>query len=208
MLQTGRIAAVGAVVALLGAAPAVAQRYDEGARYRDHGPVLYGLAGGFSALADLTQQGASFKTGYDVGGGVGYQFNRNVALRANLNFSRAQATASPLSPVDGQNFNRYFYDLDLQVRYPTSIGLAPYAVLGGGAVTIDPRSTSRSSFTRLTGKVGAGLGYHFANTGASLFAEWDGWFYDWNRDLVSLEPTDITRTQFDTAWTGGLRFGF
>lgn len=199
MLRINKALALGGLFALLAAAPAAAQGDDM--RYRDQGVILYGLAGGYTPLTDLNAVGGDFETGFGLGGGVGYQINRNLALRGTFHFTRSRAQAPSLPLIDGQDYDRYFYDVDLQVRYPTRVGLAPYVVLGGGAVTLDPQTGGMDSFTKLAGKVGAGLSYHFRESGASLFAEWDGWFYDWDR-------SDVDRTQFDTAWSGGVRFTF
>src|SRR5207245_9978415 len=88
-----------AVLAVL-AAPAVAQ--DES----QNGPavVLSVNGGGFSPLAHLDEPGlVDFKTGFNVGGGLGYQFNRYVALRGNFTFARAEGrdTSAVLSPIPG-----------------------------------------------------------------------------------------------------------
>jgi opacity protein-like surface antigen len=200
MLRISKALALGGIFTLLGVAPAFAQ-YDEGARYRDQGVMVYGLAGGFTALSDLNALEDSFKTGFSLGGGVGYQINRHLAVRGNLDFSRAKADTPFTPPIDNQDYDRYFYGVDLQVRYPTRSGLAPYAVIGGGGVTIDPQIAGMDTFTKPAGKVGAGIGYHFRNSGTSVFAEWNGWVYDWDRN-------DVNRTQFDTTWSGGLRFTF
>jgi len=58
-----------------------------------------------------------------------------------------------------------------------------------------------------SGPVGAGIEYHFRDSGVSLFAEWDGWVYDWDHDAAG-PGTSVDKTQFDTSWTGGLRFTF
>jgi len=210
----GLVAAIG----VLSGVQAVAQ--DDDGRFRDHGPILYGSAGGFSTFSDVTNRGLDFNTGYNFGAGVGYQLNRSVAIRANFAFTRAQlqtssgttSTTGPSASVfDGQDFDKYFYGADLELRYLSHIGLAPYAVLGGGGVTVDPRFPGMSSFTKPAGKVGAGLGYTFPHSGASLFAEWDGWIYKWDRDTQLLDTVSAAnndKTQFDTTWSGGLRFVF
>jgi opacity protein-like surface antigen len=200
MLRTSKALALGGILTLLGAAPALAQ-YDEGSRYRDQGAMVYGLAGGYTTLTNLDALQDSFKTGFNLGGGVGYQINRHLAIRGNLDFSRAKADTPLTPPIDNQDYDRYFYGVDLQVRYPTRSGLAPYAVIGGGGVTIDPQIAGMDTFTKPAGKVGAGIGYQFRNSGASVFGEWNGWVYKWDRN-------DANRTQFDTTWSGGLRFTF
>jgi len=155
--------------------PAQAQYDDMETHYRNRGFIVYGLAGGFSPLADLDQLGARSDIGYNVSGGIGYQVDRNFAIRANLSYARAQADARSIPSIDGEDFDRFFYGVDVQMRYPTDSGLAPYAVVGGGAVTVraDP-TTVHPTFTRAAGKVGAGLSYDFEGNGSSLFVEWNG----------------------------------
>ncbi len=110
----------------------------------------------------------------------------------------------------GREFGKYFYGGDFQIRYPSRVGLAPYVVLGGGAVTVDmPSATRVASFTKPAGKVGAGLGYTFPGSGASVFAEYDGWVYKWDNNSL-LDPTvdNRDRTQWDSTWSVGVRYVF
>ncbi len=223
-----RAAALGGMLTRLAVAPAFAQATNpEEGRYRERGPLLFVDGGGFSVVRDVTQEGLDFKTGFNLGGGLGYQINRYVAIRGTFNYARAQlqtpsgavapAAATPGTPAGpdpyglaGRNFNKYFYGGDLQLRYPTRIGFAPYVALGGGAVTVDmPSATRVQNFTKPAAKVGAGLGYTFPGTGASIFAEYDGWIYRWDNNSL-LDPTAVNqnRTQWDSTWSGGLRFVF
>jgi hypothetical protein len=207
-------ALAGAAVFFL-SAPARAQQAEDDP-YGKRGAVLYLQGGGFSALRDVTEGGVGFDTGYSFGGGVGYQFTRYLALRGNFTFTRAELAGpdanggapAPGSPFErGQEVNKYFYGADLQARYPTGIGLAPYLVLGGGAVTVD--SSTFDSFTQPAGKFGAGLSYILPHTGASVFAEWTGWVYKWDQQVpLEANGTNADRTQFDSTWSGGLRFVF
>jgi hypothetical protein len=220
--RASRAAALGGILTLLAVAPAFAQATNpEEGRYRERGPLLFVNGGGFSVLRDVTQEGLDFKTGYNLGGGLGYQFNRHIALRASFNYARAelQGTSGAAAPaptgidpyaLGGRNFNKYFYGGDFQIRYPSRIGLTPYVALGGGAVTVDmPAATRVANFTKPAGKVGAGLGYTFPNSGASLFAEWDGWVYKWDNNSL-LDPTtaNVDRTQLDSTWSAGVRYVF
>ncbi len=213
-----RVAALGGILTLLAVAPAFAQAtYPEEGRYRERGPILYVDGGGFSVLRDVTQEGLDFKTGYNVGGGLGYQFNRYLAIRASFNYARAElqtSSGAPAAPdpygLRSRNFGKYFYGGDFQIRYPSRIGLAPYVVLGGGAVTVDmPSDTRVKDFTKPAGKVGAGLGYTFPGSGASVFAEYDGWVYKWDNNSL-LDPTvaNRDRTQWDSTWSAGVRYVF
>jgi hypothetical protein len=65
---------VGAALFVLPAAPSVRAQED-----RSNGPavVVYGAGGGFNSLAHLdTADSTNFKTGFIVGGGIGYQINK------------------------------------------------------------------------------------------------------------------------------------
>ncbi len=217
-----RAAALGGMLTLLAVAPAFAQAINpEEGRYRERGPLLYVDGGGFSVLRDVTQEGLDFKTGYNFGGGLGYQINRYLAIRGTFNYARAELqtttgaagpTAGGIDPyaLAGRDFNKYFYGGDLQIRYPSRIGFAPYVALGGGAVTVDmPGPTRVANFTTGAGKFGAGLGYTFPGSGASIFAEYAGWVYKWDNNSL-LDPTvvDRNRTQWDSTWSAGVRYVF
>jgi hypothetical protein len=170
----------------------------------DRGVVVFAQGGGYSPVTDLNDAGtASFKTGFVVGGGIGYQFNRYVVARGNFNFARTEAQA-PGSAMDATKYNRFLYDADLQLRYPFPNGVTPYVFGGGGAVTIKQDVTSATSFTKPAGKFGVGLAYQFPHSGASLFAEGTGWAYNWDKDL---NPR-FDKTQVDIAWTAGLSYRF
>jgi hypothetical protein len=166
-----------------------------GARAADdvRGAFVSVQGGGYSPLRDLDDAGtASFKTGYMVGGSVGYQFTRHVAVRGSFSFARTEADA-PLRSFDGSKFNRFFYDADVQLRYPTDGGLSPYVFVGGGGVTVD----NAVSFAKGAGKFGVGLSYDFKDSGFGVFVEGTGWMYDF-------EDHGFDKTQVDVAWTGGI----
>lgn len=181
------------LLVLLVAVPVAAQERD------DRAIVIYAHGGGFSALADLNDAGtADFKTGFDVGGGVAFQVNKYVALRGNFTFARA--TARGTTSISGAKFNRFFYDGDVQLRYPFEGGFAPYVFAGGGGVTIEP-SDGGSSFTKGAGKVGLGLSYQIPRSNVGLYAEGTGWIYKWDRN-------GFDKTQFDTTWSAGISYRF
>ncbi len=187
---------VGALLSLVTAVPALAQA--------DEGPaiVVYGQGGGFNALADLNDPGtADFNTGFNVGGGVAYQINPYVALRGNFTFARATARDPQSSAINEVEFNRFFYDGDVQVRYPFQNGLAPYAFIGGGGVTIDPSGSATQSFTKGAGKAGIGVSYELPRTQFGVYAEGSGWVYKWDR-------LGYDKTQFDLTWSSGVSYRF
>lgn len=187
--------AIGGLIAVLAAAPVAAQ--DNG----DRAVFVYAHGGGFSPLTDLNDAGtADFKTGFDAGGGIGVQLNKYVALRGNFTFARA--TARGTTSFSGTKFNRFFYDGDIQVRYPFKGGVAPYVFAGGGGVSIDQSgSTGEPTFTKGAGKAGVGLSYQIPRSNVGLYAEGTGWVYKWDRN-------GFDKTQFDTTWSGGISYRF
>jgi len=183
-------------------------------------PMIFVSGGGNATLRDLDEASQSdFDTGYNLSGGVGFQINRNVALRGVYTYSRAQGEGSAslpfFSPVAGANFNRHYYGADLQFRAMNDSGFTPYLFAGGGAVTIDPDDSSvllsptgtgrfaNESFTKPAGRFGLGFEYQLPHSGFGLYAEGAGWVYNWDR-------YGFDRTQVDTNWGGGLsyRFGY
>ena len=168
------------------------------------GPVFFANGGGNSSLTDLNDAGtASLNTGWTAGGGVGWQFNPYVAVRGAFDFARAEGEGTGNS-FSGQEFNKYFYGGDVQLRYPTTSGIAPYVLLGAGAVTIDNAdNTAFESFTKFAGKGGAGVEYVVPGSNFGLFAQATTYVYQYDQN-------GFDKTQADLLWTGGLsyRFGY
>jgi hypothetical protein len=183
-------------------------------------PMLFVSGGGNNSLRQFQDDndddfdiGSELQTGFNVGGGLGVQFNRWAALRATYNFARSQGEGGTFSPLAGNHFNRHYYGADLQFRGDAA-GFSPYLAIGGGAVTVSPDDDalllsptgaqfSNESFTKPAGKLGLGFDYQFPNTGFGIFAEGSGWVYKWDR-------YGLDRTQVDTNWGAGLtyRFGY
>jgi hypothetical protein len=178
-------------------------------------PMLFVTGGGNTSWRDLEEfQSSSFDTGYNVGGGIGVQLNRSVALRAHYTFARSEGEPNSFAPIAGNEFNRHYYGADLQFRAWNDSGLTPYLVVGGGAVTVDPADDAilfsptgaqfaNESFTKPAARAGIGLEYQIPNSGLGLYAEADGWAYKWDR-------YGFDRMQYDTNWGGGItyRFGY
>jgi hypothetical protein len=200
-MASRHLIAAGAAALFLAAAPHL-RAQDEGSN--GSGVVLYGAGGGFSTLTHLDDgDTTNFKTGFSVGGGLAYQFNKYVALRGNFTFARAEAQSDlrTLAFTDTK-FNRFFYDGDLQFRYPFRSGFSPYVFLGGGAVTVKHDVTpDEPDFTKGAGKFGLGVSYLIPRTSVGLYAEGTTWVYKWDR-------YGFDRTQFDTTWTGGISYRF
>jgi len=216
------------VVALafgLAGVSAFAQQVDVDVDYDDDDavgrPLIFISGGGNNSLREFVDDndddfdvGSELETGYNVGGGLGVQFNRWAALRATYTFARSQGKGNAFSPLAGNFFNRHYYGADLLFRADTAAGFSPYLTLGGGAVTISPDDTaalfmpdgariSNDRWTKPAGRLGLGFEYQFPNTGFGLFAEGSGWVYEWDR-------YGLDRTQIDANWGAGLtyRFGY
>ena len=201
-----RVVSVSALAFSLAAGAGLARAQDNGVV--DSGVVLRVQGGGYSPLAHLDEfEEVDFKSGYNVGGGLAYQFSRYFALRGNFTWARAEARdngAGTLAPIAGVEFDRFLYDADLQFRYPFRSGVAPYVFVGGGAVTVKERDTQiadEDSFTKGAGKFGLGINYQIPRSRASLYVEGATWAYKWDR-------YGYDKTQFDVGWSGGISYGF
>ena len=86
-MSRNQLFAFAGLIGLLAASPAAAQEQGQDGQAL----VLSVQGGGFSPLAHLDEPGnVDFKTGFNVGGGLAYQFDKHVALRGNFTFARAE----------------------------------------------------------------------------------------------------------------------
>jgi hypothetical protein len=162
--------------------------------------VLFANGGGNSALTNLDDAGtSSLKTGWTAGGGIGLQINPYVAVRGTFDFAQAKGEGAA-SAFNGQRFNHFFYGGDVQLRYPTASGFAPYLLLGAGAVTIDNIDAAAfNRFTKFAGKGGIGLEYVPAGSDLGFFAQGASYIYKYDRN-------GFNKTQADVLWTAGLSY--
>ena len=186
---------------LLMPALAVAQRPAGPSEAYPQGIVFVGGGGG-SPLTNLNDAGsADFKTGWTAGGGAGVQINPYLAVRGVFDYLRNKGEDNSIA-FAGERFNRYFYGGDIQLRYPTASGFAPYLLAGAGAVTIDNKDDRAfDQFTKFAGKVGAGFEYVLPTNGFGLFAQAASYIYQFDRNGVD-------KTQSDLLWTAGLSYRF
>ena len=187
-----------ATLALLVPAAASAQ---SSPRYDDNRPglVFFANGGGYSPLSNLNSSGtASLNTGWSLGGGGGIQFNRFVAVRAMFDYARDKGEAGSTA-FAGERLKHYFYGGDVQLRYPTPSGLAPYLLVGAGAVTVDGRNIpTLGRFTKFAGKGGLGMEYNLPS-GLGLFVEGTSYIYKFDRG-------GFDKTQADLLWNAGLSY--
>ncbi|HEX9895410.1 MAG TPA: outer membrane beta-barrel protein [Gemmatimonadales bacterium] len=163
--------------------------------------VFFANGGGNSPVTDLNEAGtASLKTGWTAGAGVGVQVNPYLAIRGSFNFARSEGEGPAAGLLTGQKLNHYFYGGDVQLRYPTSSGFAPYLLLGAGAVTIDNTDLNTfERFTKFAGKGGLGVEYVLPRSNVGLFVQGTTYVYGYDRG-------GFDKTQVDLLWTGGLSY--
>jgi opacity protein-like surface antigen len=192
--RLSHVLSLAAAVSLLSATTAHAQ---------DRAVVLSARAGGLSALRDLNAAGTQdFKPSFVLGGSVGVQVMRYLAIEADLTGVQNRLRTNGLET--GVLVNRYFYGAAVRAQYPTSIGVTPYVLAGGGAVTFHEKGTSGRDKTRGAGRVGLGIEYQFRSTGLQMFAQADGFLYDLKNLNGSLAGLD--RSQVDMVYTGGVSY--
>lgn len=199
--------AIGVVACAMAVVPGQARAQDDAYDNEDRPAlVLYAHGGMYNPLAHLDDgKNVDFKSAFSLGGGTAYRISRNLALRGNFTWVRAEArdsSFSAISSIAGDKFNRYIFDGDLQLRYPLRGGATPYAFVGGGGVRVE-RDVSRdtAAFTKGAGKFGLGLGYQIPQSNVGLYIEGAGWIYKWDRN-------GFNKTQLDTTVSGGLSYRF
>ena len=155
-------------------------------------------------MANLNDAGtADFKTGFNVGGSIGYDVNKFVGVRGTFTFAQndARGTVLLVAFAAGTKTNRYLYGGEVVLKAPLAGGITPYVLAGGGAVTFQPDTTTSTNFTKPAGKIGAGLSFDIPASNVSIFAEGGGWFYQFDR-------FGFDKTQFDLTWSAGLSYRF
>lgn len=112
-------------------------------QFRSASLFLYG--GGYRAVHDAfnltTGTTDDFKTGFDLGGGVGFEIHKYLEVRATL--TGAQSHLRVNGAATGVYLNRYYVAADLKAQYPSPSGLTPYGLAGGGVVILHEKSGER-----------------------------------------------------------------
>lgn len=188
--------ALGAVILVLALAQPVAAQ--------EKAVTLSVRGGGFNALTSLDEPAtADFKgTGYNLGGTVGVDLSRLVALRGDFTYARNELR---LNDADtGSEMSRLFYDAAVQLRYPSAAGWTPYAFVGAGGVTLHPVGSDDLDETKLAGTVGLGLEYAIPGSNFGVGVEGKGWLYELSGMDGPLSSFD--RTQFEVTWSAGVSY--
>jgi len=167
--------------ALVSVVAPVALRAQAGTRPTFDQVTVAGAFGGLSGAANLDPAGtADWRTGFATSVDATYWLQRYVGVRAGGSWAQDSLRGASLSGRG--KFNKFAYDADLILRYPTQTGrnaLAPYLIAGAGAVSLHQLG-SDSTWTKFAGNVGAGVEYRYG----------------------------FDRTQHDIAWQGGVTVSF
>ncbi|MGH7546727.1 MAG: outer membrane protein [Gemmatimonadales bacterium] len=191
-----RITSLAAVLVVVGAAPGRAQV---------QAVSLFVHGGGYSALKSLNADGtADFKTGFTLGGGIGFEVDRNVELRVRL--TGAQSHFLNDGVETGAYLNRYLFTGDVKGQYPLAGGVTPYATVGAGVVLLHEKGTTAGNTTRGFAHVGVGLAYAVRKD-LSGFVQGDGFFYSLS-ELTGGALGAFTSSQSDVAWSAGVAYKF
>lgn len=158
--------------------------------------------GGLSGAADLNDAGtADWRLGWAANADATLWLHRYVGVRASGTWAQDSIRGTAPGVVGRRKFNKFFYDADAVLRYPTSTGsgtLIPYVVAGAGAVSIHQLG-SDSTFTKFAGNFGGGLEYRFGRFGVR--AEGRDYVYQFDR-------YGFDKTQHDIVWDGGITVSF
>ena len=162
--------------------------------------TVSGAFGGLSGAANLDPAGtADWRLGWAAGIDLTRSLDRYVAIRASGAWTRDSLRGASL--VGRGKFNKFTYDADLVLRYPTASGsatLIPYVLGGAGAISVHQLG-SDSTWTKVAGNLGAGVEYRFGRVGVR--AE--------GRDVVyKFDRYGFDKTQHDIAWQGGVTVSF
>lgn len=188
--------AAAAVVLLLAPLPALPQ---------ERAVVFSARVGGFSALNHLNDAPtAAFKTGFNVGGGVGMQVNKYVVLDGDFAWGQHQYRTNGVA--SGIELNQFFYGGDVKLRYPTASGITPYALGGGGAVTFHQLGTSGVDKTKGFRRLGAGLSYQIPHSNWTLYVQGDGFAYKVSNFAPGTVLAGYDKTQVDIVYSGGVSY--
>jgi hypothetical protein len=168
--------------------------------------VVQALGGGYSHAANLNSRGpaAHFKTGFNLGGALGVQLNKYVAIHGDFTFAQTKALGS-VSFVNAK-VNRYFVGGHTELRYPMG-SIAPFVFAGAGAVVVDQQGPEAKEgfnhFTRVASMFGGGLSFDVPNSPLEILAEGKVLTYKWT-------GAPFSRTQWDVSYSLGFayRFGF
>ncbi len=158
--------------------------------------------GGLSGAANLNDVGtADWRLGWAASVDGTVWLHRYVGVRASGAWGQDSIQGAAPGVVGRRKFNKFFYDGDVVLRYPTRAGsgaLVPYVLGGVGAASIH-QLDSDSTWTKFAGNFGAGVEYRFKRIGVR--AEGRDFIYKFDR-------YGFDKTQHDIVWGGGVTVSF
>lgn len=169
---------------------------------------LFGSGGGYSAAQQVfnlnTGTADDFKTGFTLGGGVGFRVHEYVELRAGV--TGAQSHLRVNGAETAAYLNRYYVGADVKGLYPSASGVTPYALAGGGVVVLHEKGTTGGNKSQGYGHLGLGVSYPIA-ADLSVFLQGDAFFYSLsglNGGMLSA----YSSAQRDIGWSVGASYRF
>lgn len=172
------------------------------------GVTLFAHGGGYSALYNAynlnTGTTDDFKTGFDLGGGVGFEIHKYLEVQAML--TGAQSLLRVNGAETGVYLNRYYLGANVKGQYPSPSGVTPYGLAGAGVVVLHEKGTTGGNKTHGFGHLGLGVAYPIWKQW-SVFAQGDGFFYSLS-GLTGGAASAYVSAQFDIAWSAGASYRF
>ena len=169
---------------------------------------LYVYGGGYSAVHNVFNLNTGtiddFKTGFDVGGGVGLQIHQYLEVRATL--TGAQSHLRVNGAETGRYLNRYYVGADLKGQYPLPSDVTPYGLAGAGVVILHEKGTTGGNKAQGFGHLGLGVAYPIRGQ-LSVFVQGDGFFYSLS-GLSGGALSVYSSAQRDIAWSAGVSYRF
>lgn len=163
----------------------------------------FGQLGTAVALRDLNTPGTATVTSPAIafGGGVGVQFNENVALRGYLDYAPTEGEGAT-NPMLGNSINRIYYGVDARFSFPMENGIVPFFGLGAGGTNVSNADDDAYSHNAFTGKGLFGAGYRTSeDSPLEYFAQGTAYLYNY-RALT------FDRTQVDMLFSVGVKYSF
>jgi opacity protein-like surface antigen len=183
----------------------------------------------FGNLADYPNDdlSLSLENGLFVGAQAGFSFTPNVALLANLGYSKSKFVSKRSQVIGGgtnttvnqnQDVGTYLYDADLQFRLPflaNRMGstVAPFVQAGLGQIkytynTSSLTASTSESDTKFTYNAGVGVDLQVRpNIGLRLMAKDYITSFDFDK-YYDVDNSRKSRIANNVALTAGLNFGF
>lgn len=139
-----------------------------------HALVVFGQAGRYAGMANLSGSGDDFAPAFSLGGGLALQVGPTAAIRASFTrvATRFRGTATGFADSSAA---RTYLGLDFEAGWPGTSNVVPYVLFGGGAAHTRPAETGAAGATQPAAHVGAG--FNVIGGPLVFYAEASGWAY-------------------------------